>query len=223
MLKSDSIGKLSAALVAAQAELKHAVINKTNPHFKARYADLQSVIDASKPILQKNGLTIVQLAGADGDYAKVTTMVLHASGEYIGSELSLRPTKPDAQGMGSALTYGRRYGWSAICGIAADEDDDGNGASAQQPTPQAPRRETPQQPKEAPKADEGRQAFTTALCDWTGLKMTDKAKLLTAASAIAAVCGLGKVSDNYEKATATIKQLKAEGKKVVEITPKENA
>lgn len=216
MLRSDTISKLSSALVAAQAEMKHAAINRTNPHFKSRYADLQAVIDATKPVLAKHGLTIVQLAGADGDMAKVATIALHQSGEYIGSELALKPTKADAQGMGSAITYGRRYGWAAICGISAEEDDDGNGASAQQPTPQPVRRETPAQ--EPPKVDANRVEFMAALCDWANLKPTDRAKLLVAAQAVAVFAGLGKVSDNYAKATEVVKRLKAEGKKVAEIT-----
>jgi hypothetical protein len=129
--KSKSIGKLAASLVKAQSELKGAQKNSTNPFFKSKYADLHAVIEASFPALNKYGLSVVQgnrwCNITNGFY--ITTLLLHESGEWIKSEVRVPISgKKNAQDVGSAITYGRRYGLSAICGIA-QYDDDGNAAS----------------------------------------------------------------------------------------------
>jgi hypothetical protein len=129
MNKSDSIKELSVALVKAQREIKSALKDSTNPHFKSKYADLAAVVDAVKPALLKFDIAFLQgVQDAEGGVA-IETMLLHTSGEWISSTLRLPATKQDAQGYGSAITYGRRYGLMAICGVPA-EDDDGNAASA---------------------------------------------------------------------------------------------
>lgn len=127
--KSESIMKLAEALSKAQGEFGHVKKDSLNPFFKSKYADLASILEAVRPALAKHGLSHVQLAGAnaEGD-AVVSTYLLHSSGEFISGELSLPVTKADAQGFGSALTYARRYGLQAILGVAAEDDDDGNGA-----------------------------------------------------------------------------------------------
>lgn len=130
--KSESIGKLADALAKAQAEVTGAAKDSENPHFKSKYADLASVWDACRVALSKNGLAVVQLAESDGDRAVVVTVLTHASGEWMRGRIALRPMKADAQGIGSALTYGRRYGLAAMVGVAP-EDDDGNAASREQP------------------------------------------------------------------------------------------
>jgi hypothetical protein len=129
MNKSDSIKEISAALVKAQAQIKAAIKDSTNPHFRSKYADLSSVVDAVKEPLLKQGITFLQgIADADNGVA-VETMLLHTSGEWISSTLKIPASKQDAQGYGSAITYGRRYGLQAMCGVPA-EDDDGNAATA---------------------------------------------------------------------------------------------
>lgn len=111
----------------------------TNPHFKSRYADFAAVVDASRPVLSKHGLAIVQSTPADGPTVTVVTRLMHISGEWIESSVSMRSKDDSPQGIGSAITYGRRYGWSTLIGLAADDDDDGNKSSlkptAQQPEP----------------------------------------------------------------------------------------
>lgn len=131
--QSPTIASLAAALVTAQATLRPALKDSTNPHFRSKYADLQSVWEAARPALQGSDLAVAQTfaPNATGDVVTVVTTLTHKSGEWLSSELTLKPTKADPQGIGSAITYGRRYGLSAILGIVADEDDDGNGASVQ--------------------------------------------------------------------------------------------
>lgn len=128
---SDSIVKLAPALIAAHKDLGHALKNSTNPHFKSSFANLTSVIDTARPVFNDHGLTILQLPQAhDLPGAKVRTMIVHESGEWISDGAPEFPaTKPDAQGNGSALSYGRRYGYATVAGVS-QEDDDGNAASA---------------------------------------------------------------------------------------------
>jgi hypothetical protein len=128
MNKSDTIQALAQALAKAQPEIKAALKDSTNPHFKSKYADLSSVIDAVKAPLLKHGISFLQgVEDAEGGVA-VETMLLHTSGEWISSTMRIPATKQDAQGYGSAITYGRRYGLQAMCGVPA-EDDDGNAAT----------------------------------------------------------------------------------------------
>jgi len=123
MNTSQEISELAAALAAAQGAMKNAVMNRTNPHFKSRYADLAAIWDAARQPLSANGLAVVQTIG-DG---VLHTRLLHTSGQWIASEHPL-PMSGRPQEIGSALTYARRYSLSALIGIAADEDDDANAA-----------------------------------------------------------------------------------------------
>lgn len=130
--QSDKIDELAKALNLAQAKIKPAVKASTNPHFRSKYADLGAVTDSARPVLTANGLSYAQtFAESNGETVTICTTLMHASGQWIRSSLTLKPTKPDPQGIGSAITYGRRYGLAAILGIVADDDDDGNGASRQ--------------------------------------------------------------------------------------------
>jgi hypothetical protein len=128
--QSPSIGALAAALAKAQGAMRHADKDSTNPHFRSRYADLASVVDACREALAANGLAYVQRVGTsqDGASVRITTMLLHSSGEWLKDSLWVPVSKRDAQGIGSAITYGRRYGLMAMVGVAPSEDDDGNGA-----------------------------------------------------------------------------------------------
>lgn len=135
-MQSDSIKELATALAKAQATIQPASKNATNPHFRSKYADLGAIWDACRKPLADNGLSVVQMPTDSGDgRVALTTMLLHTSGEYISSTCSTRLQKDDAQGVGSALTYLRRYALAAMVGIVADEDDDGNAASQPQRAP----------------------------------------------------------------------------------------
>jgi len=123
-MQSETIAKLMTALVKARGDIKHPTRNKTNPHFKNRYADLTAVLDAVVPAFTANGLSLVQLV--EDEF--LITLLAHTSGEYITSATRITP-HANAQQLGSALTYLRRYTVQAIAAIAADDDDDGTAAS----------------------------------------------------------------------------------------------
>lgn len=125
---SNGLSNLTKALVKAQSELKNASLNKTNPHFKSRYADLAEIRDTVMPVLSKHGIALVQYTqiGSAGFY--LVTRLMHESGEMIESRFPLPDNTEKPQQMGSAITYARRYMMAAICGITAEEDDDGNAA-----------------------------------------------------------------------------------------------
>jgi hypothetical protein len=128
---------LFAAFVKAQAAMGSALKTATNPAFKSKYADLGAVIEAVIKPLHDNGFALMQPPHSDGALVEVETILLHESGGYIRSTLGVRPTKLDPQGIGSAITYARRYALQSIAGIAP-EDDDGNAASAPGKPAQAP-------------------------------------------------------------------------------------
>jgi hypothetical protein len=133
MNSSQSIGALAAALVKAQSAIQGAKKDTANPFFKSKYADLSSVVDAIKKPATDNGLTWTQVMHDADNAAKVETIILHSSGEWLScGVISVPVSKHDAQGYGSALTYARRYSLSAAFGVAP-EDDDGNAAAAAAP------------------------------------------------------------------------------------------
>lgn len=128
MNQSESIKEIATALSKVQGQLTHAVKDSANPFFKSKYADLGSVWDSCRKLLADNGLSVMQFPG---DYVEgsisLTTMLTHSSGEWINHNMSLPVSKPDAQGVGSAITYMRRYALAAVIGIY-QADDDGNEA-----------------------------------------------------------------------------------------------
>jgi len=133
MNKSESIKELASALSLAQCEIENASKNAANPHFRSKFADLAEVLNTVRPVFTKHGLSVTQMPGMDAEgNVTVETMMLHKSGEWIASVITVPVGKRDAQGVGSAVTYARRYSLAAVCGIA-QEDDDGNAASAPAP------------------------------------------------------------------------------------------
>ncbi len=135
--KSEQINELAAALSKAQAAIQPAVKDAENLGFKnaktgkaSKYADLAAVWDACRAPLSTNGLSVVQLpADAEAGRVALTSILLHASGQYISATFSMRLMQDTPHGAGSALTYLRRYALAALVGVVADEDDDGNAAS----------------------------------------------------------------------------------------------
>lgn len=121
------LSKLFGALAKAQGEMKNAAKESENPHFKSRYADLANVLDAGRKPLADNGLSLIQIPHNTGQMVALTSILGHSSGAWIKGTAKVKPGKDDAQGMGSVITYLRRYCFSAMVGIA-QEDDDGNGA-----------------------------------------------------------------------------------------------
>lgn len=131
------------AFCKLQSQIKPAVKDATNPAFRSKYADLGAVWEAVRGPLNDNGFGIIQAPQFEGDTMFLETILLHQSGEKMTSRYPLRPVKQDPQGFGGALTYAKRYAISAMLGVVADEDDDGNYASGQgnghhKPTPPPP-------------------------------------------------------------------------------------
>lgn len=121
--QSATIGKLASALAKAQTRIEGAKKDSENPYFKSSYADLSSVWEACHKALNENEIAIIQLAESGVEHVTVTTMLAHSSGEWIKSTFSLAPKMKDPQGMGSALTYARRYALAAITGVCPIDDD----------------------------------------------------------------------------------------------------
>lgn len=126
---------LYAALAAAQSEMGRALKDRQNPHFKSKYADLASVMDACMPALTRHGIAVLQPAYDEAGERYVKTIFVHGeSGETAECRVPLIVAKNDMQGYGSAVTYARRYGLMGMAGIAPD-DDDGNAAAKAPPPP----------------------------------------------------------------------------------------
>lgn len=157
METSEQINDLAAALAKAQGQIKGAVKDSTNPHFRSSYADLASVWEACRSALTENGLAVIQTPHTDeAGNCHIVTMMTHSSGQWIRDTFSLPPTKADPQGYGSAITYMRRYALAAIVGVAP-EDDDGNAASAGtdngKPAPRQQAKKAAPEQKEDPAQD----------------------------------------------------------------------
>lgn len=131
MNKSESITELNKALANFHKEVKQPMKDADNPFFKSKYVPLENVVEAIDDVAPKHGLTYSQYpVTTENGLVGISTVLLHESGEYI--EFPPTTTKPDKntpQGVGSALTYMRRYSLSAVFGITSDQDDDGNEAS----------------------------------------------------------------------------------------------
>lgn len=121
---------LLPALLAVQSAAPTLPKDKTNPHFKSKYTPLDTIVETIGPLLAKHGLTWVACPtyGPDGHPALNYRLSHAQTNEGIEGTMPLLLSKPDAQGMGSAITYARRYSLCAVLNLVADEDDDGNGA-----------------------------------------------------------------------------------------------
>lgn len=151
MRTSDDIGHISAALVAVHGKLENVAKDSTNPHFKNHYASLGAILEAVRPVLAAHDLAVVQgLGSLESNALLISTRLLHKSGQWIETTTAVPLGKLDAQSVGSAATYGRRYALAGILSLA-QVDDDGEEAAA--PT-RAPQRTKPQA-KAAPAASPG--------------------------------------------------------------------
>lgn len=160
--------EFAKALVKFRSELKPAVKDANNPFFKSTYADLSSIIEASREPLAANGLSFVQVVH-DGEAAKVETLIVHESGQWMScGTVSIMPAKRDPQGFGSAIKYARRYSLESALGIPT-EDDDGNEASRPSSKPKA-------LPVTAPAPTQSTEPMDYYWYDFKGLVM-DKDKL----------------------------------------------
>lgn len=154
---STEIKEFISALVKAQGIMKPAVFNRINPHFKSRYADFSSCMEACRFPLSENGIAVIQYCETIEGKLNLITMLAHISGQWMKSEFPLISAKMDSQGIGSAMTYAKRYSLCGMVGIVADEDvsgdDDGETAVGRgkydEPVRQPPRPATTPQFKTA--------------------------------------------------------------------------
>lgn len=134
MTRSETTGKLALALAKAQGAMSGAAKDSKNPHFNSRYADLASIVDACREPLAQNELSVIQIPSTpEAGLVRMTTLLLHSSGEWIESEpLTVQARDAGPQAVGSCLTYLRRYQLAALVGIAP-EDDDAEAAEGRKP------------------------------------------------------------------------------------------
>ncbi len=141
--QSDNIDALAAALAKAQSEMGSVHKDAANPYFRSAYSSLANVWETVKPSLTKNGLSIVQLPSSDERGYFVQTQLMHSSGQWIRSSTYMKPAKEDPQGIGSLISYARRYALMAMV-MACPDDDDGEAAMGRN-------NNAPQKPVESPK------------------------------------------------------------------------
>jgi len=138
MNMSPNINELITALSKAQGKIQPAAKDKKNPHFKSSYADLGSIWEACRAALSENGLAVVQTVETHDKQLVLVTTLAHSTGQWMRSEMPMIVQKMDPQGIGSALTYYRRYSLASIVGVAP-EDDDAESAQQRRPVDVKPR------------------------------------------------------------------------------------
>lgn len=124
--KSESIANIAKAVAEFQSKVPAIKKDGTNPHFKSKFATLESIIDGIKKPLQDAKLSYVQMPSGENE---LVTVLMHESGEFFESTVKMAPKENTPQGQGSAITYMRRYSLSAMLGLATEDDDDGNAAT----------------------------------------------------------------------------------------------
>jgi len=163
MNEYGATGKIYGALLKVQREIKNPENSAVNPFAKSKYAPLNEILNMVRPLLNKNGLILIQNTGANEEGAYVQTILAHESGEVLTFDrLCLRDERQSnpVQAMGSAISYGRRYQLTSILGIAGEEDTDGNAksnpktATNKKPAPKPNKKPKPQ-PKAKPKTGNG--------------------------------------------------------------------
>lgn len=131
MKTSEDIKEITKALVAFHSEVGRITKDGTNPHLRNRYATIDQIIEEIRPVLATHGLFVMQLpTNTEAGEIQMTTRIYHISGQWMESPvLTINPQKKDAQGIGSAITYARRYSLTSFLGLNTGEDDDGHRAS----------------------------------------------------------------------------------------------
>lgn len=126
MKTSETIGKISEALAKAQAIITNPTKDAVNPHFRNRYASLDTGLNIVRSALSANNICFTQGTRLDGDLLVLETLLAHSSGEWMQSEYPVARFPVKQQELGSAMTYAKRYSLFALVGIAGEDDDDGN-------------------------------------------------------------------------------------------------
>lgn len=129
MIQSDQVNDLFTAIAKAQGEMSAVPFDKKNPHYNSAYASLSATQEMVRAPLAKHNLAIVQSVSYEENNYYLETRLVHGSGQWISDKIKLMIDRQNMQGLGSAVTYAKRYTLQAILGICGDEDDDGNGAA----------------------------------------------------------------------------------------------
>lgn len=134
-MHSEQINEIAQALAKAQGQMRAATKDAVNPHLRNNYATLSSIIESARGPLSTNGLAFSQILSQGSSGLVLETILMHSSGQWLQSEMLVDATAANkgvnqAQALGSALTYYKRYALAALLGISvAEEDDDGNAAA----------------------------------------------------------------------------------------------
>lgn len=174
-MRSEQTGALAKALADAQAAIKPpkkgrtAKIKSDKGAYEYHYADLADVIESYREPLSKHALALTQTTRIQDGHLVLVTTLLHGSGEWVASEYPITSyARPQEQG--SAITYARRYAVTALLGIAAEDDDDGQ--AAQDATPQRTTAKTPVPTPGAPKLTNNEVESIHTAAKRAGLKST---------------------------------------------------
>lgn len=190
---------LAEALTAFQADMPEINPDGTNLHFKSKYATLGNISKKVLPKLSEFGLSFSVGSFVDNGLMVVDAHLLHTSGTSRSLQFPITETNP--QKLGSALTYARRYALTALTGVVADEDDDGNAASTISPAAKQLGKARAAQPKAAPKAGATPDA-RGAIRDWIG---TDEGRKAQANGVVEKLQKAGKKgNDLYESAASEL-------------------
>ena len=129
MDRSETLTELAPAFARAQATMETAKKDAVNPFYKSNYADLGEVWRVVRTAFGPEGLSVIQLPEtAEDGTVTLTTTLMHKSGEWLSGTMPVRLAKDDPQGVGSGITYARRYALAGLCGVVAEPDDDGEAA-----------------------------------------------------------------------------------------------
>jgi len=134
-MRSESTKEIATALSTFQGKITAVKKDAVNPFYKSKYATLDTIWETIRKPLSENGLSVAQTMNVFGDKSLLETTLYHTSGEWISGIQLVNPVKDDPQSLGSAISYARRYSLSALLGIVADEDDDGNVATKPETRP----------------------------------------------------------------------------------------
>jgi len=195
---SEDKKELFTAIAKAQGEFTTVEKNAENPHFRSKFAPLDTIIEMIRPVLAKHGLSVMQHCDIpeSGAGIIIETMITHESGQHISSRLFMPVVKSDPQGYGSSISYGRRYSLAAALGIVSDEDVDGNQGKDEKKTPP---------PKSAPKTDAGGQKTPTTDAEYQA-RIKNKLQELYGDDQDKKKAALMKMAEYTDKATGEVKQ-----------------
>jgi hypothetical protein len=137
--QSEKIDLIAAAFVDCQSKLEAVPMGAENPFFKSKYADLAAVVAATRPVLFAHGLAVTQVfcPSETEKVIVIETVLIHKSGQFWSGVLTMPLDKATPQATGAAMTYARRYCYSALLGVITEKDLDGEDTKTTTAEPKA--------------------------------------------------------------------------------------